>query len=73
MEFNVILKSVNDQISADRELVRLNFVSVNDDVAQVDLSLDNLRGLASYLMHLADKHGAPAQSLQIADPFADPA
>lgn len=56
MELSINLKTVSDLISNDGTVVRLNFVGDNDDVAQVDLAVDNLRPLAKFIEGLATKY-----------------
>ncbi|MBA4284914.1 MAG: hypothetical protein C0434_05220 [Xanthomonadaceae bacterium] len=68
MELSINLKTVSEQISNDGGVVRLNFVGDNDDIAQVDLLVSNLRGLARYIDQLADKYALPVSTL-----FSDPA
>jgi len=67
VELSINLKTVSEQISNDGGVVRLNFVGDNDDIAQVDLLVSNLRGLARYLDQLADKYELPVSTL-----FSDP-
>lgn len=69
MELSINLKTVSDQISNDGGVVRLNFVGDNDDIAQVDLLVSNLRGLARYIDQLADKYDA-SNAMLFADPQA---
>jgi len=56
VELSINLKTVSDQISNDGTVVRLNFVGDNDDIAQVDLTVANLRPLAKFLEGLATKY-----------------
>lgn len=69
MELSINLKTVSDQISNDGGVVRLNFVGDNDDIAQVDLLVSNLRGLARYVDQLADKYDG-SNAMLFADPLA---
>lgn len=63
MELSINLKTVSEQISNDGGVVRLNFVGHEGDIAQVDLLVSNLRGLARYLDGLADKYDLDGQML----------
>jgi hypothetical protein len=55
VELNILLRNVVDQISENQEWIRLNFVSTNEDVAQVDLSPADLQRLVAYLSQVAEK------------------
>lgn len=68
MELSINLKTVSEQISNDGGVIRLNFVGDNDDIAQVDLLVSNLRGLAKYIEQMADKYDVNTSLL-----FSDPA
>jgi len=68
VELSINLKTVSEQISNDGGVIRLNFVGDNDDIAQVDLLVSNLRGLAQYIDQMADKYDVNSALL-----FSDPA
>lgn len=72
MELNILLRNVVDQISENQEWIRLNFVSTNEDVAQVDLSPADLQRLVAYLGQVAEKYSLTTQ-MMFNDPEPAPA
>jgi hypothetical protein len=72
VELNILLRNVVDQISENQEWIRLNFVSTNEDVAQVDLSPADLQRLVAYLSQVAEKYSLATQ-MMFNDPEPAPA
>jgi len=76
VDVNIVLYRLIDQISEDRNWIRLNFFAENGDVARVDLAPADLTRLAGFLSEVSERYKtsaeAPAPGVETA-PIADQA